>query len=150
MREILDGGWFIDIIRHYNIFGKIKRLFQRLFRGWDDSETWSLEDSFYNWLLPRLKRFQELNCCYPVNEEYDSFESWNNVLKEKIIELEYIIDYSYREWDFSERKYLDDEYLKSFEKWESFEDKELNCLAYQSLKKNFNKWFSENIYDLWW
>lgn len=129
---------------------RIKFLFQRLLRGFDDSETWSLDYTFYNWLLPRLKRFEELNICYPDNEKYSTFESWDNTLKEKITELEYIIDYSYREWDFPERKYLDEEYLKSFEDWESYDDGHKNCLAYQCLKNNFNKWFSENINQLWW
>jgi hypothetical protein len=37
-----------------------KFLFQRVFRGWDDSETWSLDYTFYKWALPRFKRFRVL------------------------------------------------------------------------------------------
>lgn len=27
--------------------GKIRRFFQRIIRGWDDSDTWSLDTTFY-------------------------------------------------------------------------------------------------------
>ncbi len=37
---------------------------QRLKRGFDDSETWSLTDTFANFMIPRLKRFMDVS--YPV------------------------------------------------------------------------------------
>ena len=33
---------------------------QRLERGFDDSETWSLRDTIALFILPRLKRYQEI------------------------------------------------------------------------------------------
>lgn len=33
---------------------------QRLERGFDDSETWSLRDTIANFIIPRLKRYQEI------------------------------------------------------------------------------------------
>ena len=33
---------------------------QRLNRGFDDSETWSLRDTIGNFTLPRLKRYREI------------------------------------------------------------------------------------------
>lgn len=33
---------------------------QRIERGFDDSETWSLRDTIGNFILPRLKRYKEL------------------------------------------------------------------------------------------
>ena len=33
---------------------RLKRLYQRLTRGWDDSDTWSLDYTLYQWLLPIL------------------------------------------------------------------------------------------------
>ena len=33
---------------------------QRMDRGFDDSETWSLRDTIGNFIIPRLKRFKEL------------------------------------------------------------------------------------------
>jgi hypothetical protein len=39
---------------------KIKFFYQRMTRGWDDSETWSLDYSLSKLILPRLLRFKEL------------------------------------------------------------------------------------------
>ena len=33
---------------------------QRLERGFDDSETWSLADTFANFMIPRLERYAEI------------------------------------------------------------------------------------------
>lgn len=33
---------------------------QRLERGFDDSETWSLRDTIANFIIPRLKRYEEI------------------------------------------------------------------------------------------
>jgi hypothetical protein len=33
---------------------------QRIERGFDDSETWSLRDTIANFIVPRLERFKEL------------------------------------------------------------------------------------------
>lgn len=38
----------------------IKYWWQRQTRGFDDSETWSLDWTFYIWMLPRLKRYFEV------------------------------------------------------------------------------------------
>ena len=142
------------IIHHiFNFNGhknKIKRCFQRIFRGWDDSEIWSLDDTFYKWLLPRLKRFRELNICYPGDEKYPTFESWDNELNDRIIELDLIIKYSYKEFDFPFKQFLDEEYLKSFSNYEHFDKHHLNKLSYDCLRNNWNNWFANNINNLWW
>ena len=33
---------------------------QRIKRGFDDSETWSLRDTISNFIIPRLERYQEI------------------------------------------------------------------------------------------
>jgi len=33
---------------------------QRLERGFDDSETWSLRDTIANFIIPRLERYEEI------------------------------------------------------------------------------------------
>lgn len=47
-----------------NKWDKFKRscrfFWQRITRGWDDSETWSLDYSLSKLILPRLVRFKEL------------------------------------------------------------------------------------------
>lgn len=48
--------------KFYFIKRSVKYFFQRLFRGWDDSETWNLDQSLSRLILPRLKRYRELYC----------------------------------------------------------------------------------------
>lgn len=54
---------------------RARRFFwQRRTRGWDDSETWSMDGTFAKLILPRLKRFKEVNCAHPCDltaEEWD-------------------------------------------------------------------------------
>jgi len=47
---------------------------QRMTRGWDDTETWSLDTTIADFILPRLKRFREVQHGYPHGE---TAESWN-------------------------------------------------------------------------
>lgn len=129
---------------------KIKYFFQRRFRGFDDSETWALDWTFYEWLYPRLKRFQEVNCCYPHN--YKSFEKWDNELKKRIEQLHKLLTTD--EFDFDELKYIPKKKmveLKEREKkfpggWKNT----YNSMAYYYCSQDFDKWFSKNVHKLWW
>lgn len=38
----------------------IRHWWQRRTRGFDDSVTWSLDHTFHEWILPRLKRYDEI------------------------------------------------------------------------------------------
>lgn len=55
----------------------VKFFFQRIFRGWDDSETWDLEYQFFAWLYPRLRRFSQITIVHPP--EY-TWEEWQEIL----------------------------------------------------------------------
>ena len=55
---------------------------QRIERGFDDTETFSLFITIANFILPRLKRYKEISKVHPVNM---TFEEWNLIL-DKIIE----------------------------------------------------------------
>lgn len=37
-----------------------RRLWQRITRGWDDSDTWNLDTTFAAYMLPRLRRYRKL------------------------------------------------------------------------------------------
>lgn len=131
--------------------GKIRRFFQRIIRGWDDSDTWSLDTTFYQWFLPRFKRFQELNCGYPCG--YETFEQWDNELKEKIYELEMLIKYMDDNKNFPINKYLTSEFIKEFDINENKikNNKSYhNLWAYTACLENFNNWFGKKINHLWW
>ena len=64
----------------------VKYLFQRIFRGWDDSETWSLDCTIAEFVLPRLKRFKELNIGFP--HRIESPEKWDEILDKMIFALD--------------------------------------------------------------
>lgn len=58
----------------------IKFFFQRVFRGWDDSETWDFEESFLKWALPRLKRVRKISIAYPKDFTEDSWDNFQDIL----------------------------------------------------------------------
>ena len=49
---------------------------QRIERGFDDSETWSLRDTIANFILPRLKAFNEITFSRPADLE--DISEWND------------------------------------------------------------------------
>ena len=83
--------FYVNFIKPRTWINTFKWLFQRLYRGFDDRQTWSLDWSLYVWLLPRLKRFKELNNGYN-DLKYESFEEYQNELQKRIEQLEFIID----------------------------------------------------------
>lgn len=133
--------FYNDWLKWSSLNQKIRFWWQRRTRGWDDSETWSLDDQFYSWLLPRLKRFNEVNGAYPF--KYKSYKSWEKELKNRIKQLEIIIKYKYTEWDFDDKYWLNQ--IKNKENKNN-----INSLAYYKCLENFNKWIGENINNLWW
>lgn len=62
---------------------------QRMQRGFDDSETWSLYSTFTSFILPRLKRFKELEVGYPSSM---SKAKWEKILSDMIMAFEYLDD----------------------------------------------------------
>lgn len=89
---------------NFNIWNKINFLFrkstyvyffQRRFRGWDDSDTWSLDYVIAKFIVPRLKRFKELKTGWPNNivgeSDKDCEEQWNQILDKMIRGFEWIL-----------------------------------------------------------
>ncbi len=123
---------------------KIRFFFQRLFRGFDDSETWDLEKEFYKWLLPRLKRFKDITKACPCNMEY---KDWKNMLSDRVAQLNCIVNID--ENKFQDRSYIPkQEYKKLLKRFGNSDI--LNNFAYDWCVNDFNKWFYENIINLWW
>jgi len=60
-------------------------LWQRITRGWDDSDTWELDFTIAKFVLPRLKRFKELNLLYPPET---TEEQWDKDLDDIIFAME--------------------------------------------------------------
>ena len=71
---------------------------QRRVRGWDDSETWSLDHSLAKHIAPRLKRFKALNIAYPPSMKP---EHWDRVLDMMIESFDLQSDPN-MDWQFEE------------------------------------------------
>lgn len=94
----------------------VKFLWQRITRGFDDSETWSLDYSLAKIILPRLKRFRELDPCFiPTDMTHDE---WNAILDKIIYAFEYAASDTRWEIGFgNEESARVDEGLKLFAKY---------------------------------
>lgn len=125
---------------------KIRFFFQRCIRGWDDSETWCLRQYFYMWLRPRLKRFAEIMCAYPGNDEYPTFESWQTELNKRVKQLDYLIEDN--DINFTDWSYIPKNRLKELKK--KHDTLGINMIAYDYMAKDFHKWFAEHCANLWW
>ena len=54
---------------------------QRVKNGFDDTETWNLDTTLARFILPRLKRFREVNIGHPA---YMTWESWCTLIDRMI------------------------------------------------------------------
>jgi len=89
---------------------------QRLSRGFDDSETWSLRDTIANFILPRLKRFKKVQRAFPADI---TAEEWDSIIDKMIISFEMV---KRDKWDVDLSKAREqlkkiDEGLNLFAKW---------------------------------
>jgi hypothetical protein len=131
-----------------NFFKKIfsKRTYrffwQRITRGWDDSETWSLDYNIIEYLVPRLERFRELHIDNPCDI---TFDEWNNILDEIIWSFKYI--------------YCVKDYGGKFEKkWIKDIEFDYDNMIYNKIDRdikwervlNGRKLFIQYFDDLWW
>jgi hypothetical protein len=76
---------------------------QRKERGFDDSDTWSLDHTLAKWLAPRLKRYKEVNI---IVGPTDKGRNWDQILDEMIATFEFlaseerwsVVDYRDKRW----------------------------------------------------
>lgn len=92
---------------------------QRMTRGFDDSETWSLDITIAKFLVPRLKAFKECNNGFPSRL---TEKKWNTIIDEMIEGFELYINKD--EWEFehdintrNEKYYKVNKALKHFSKY---------------------------------
>jgi hypothetical protein len=93
--------------------GAFKRFFQRLFRGWDDSDLWGLDLTCSEFMIPRLKRFKLVNDGHP--SEFTEQE-WNDVLDKIINAFELVVKDDKKDLSREER-ILSEEGLLLFAKY---------------------------------
>lgn len=98
---------------------------QRMERGFDDSETWNLDLTIVNFMIPRLKVYKEKTAGYPG--KLSNIEEWYAIL-DKIIE--------------------------GFELWTThfdWEVNDINTINENNMKVDEAlKLFAEYFRDLWW
>jgi len=86
--------WSIqDIIKHF---------FQRRIRGFDDRDTWSMDQTFAKYLVPRLIRFKEINNGYPTDTE----EEWDLILDKIIMTFKLIETNRDEMWSYDSPLYV--------------------------------------------
>lgn len=96
--------------------------------GFSDAETWSLFLVMAEFILPRLKRFREINQAYPANMTSDE---WDIILDKMIYSFEWTLENDAMSEDYMN---LSEEEKK--ENWEKH--------------KEGMGLFSEYFNDLWW
>jgi hypothetical protein len=71
----------------YNNWKRSARYFyQRVTRGWDDSDLWSLDHTMAKFILPRLKRFAKCTGGHPHDM---TSEEWENIIADMIFGVEW-------------------------------------------------------------
>ena len=96
--------------------------------GFSDTETWSLDSVIAEFVLPRLKRFKEVNNGYPGGDDM-TVEKWNAILDQIIFAFDWSLNHDQTKYENLSEK----------------EEKE-NWLRYEVGIEHFAKWFRH----LWW
>jgi hypothetical protein len=81
--------WLRRNMDWYTIKRRLRFLYQRWTRGWDDSDTWALDTTIAKFALPRLKRFVELNNGTPIGM---TEAQWDQRLSDMVYAMEYAAD----------------------------------------------------------
>lgn len=78
--EIMSHGW-MSKIKYFprKLVRKVKYFWQRRTRGFDDSDTFSLDWTIAQFIVPRLKRFKEIDVAVRVEDP-----EWNASLDKMI------------------------------------------------------------------
>lgn len=87
---------------------------QRMERGFDDSETWSLTDTIGNFIIPRLKRFKEVASFIPSGVESSD---WDIILDKMILSFELTVRNKGARIYTEEEKIQLEEGLDLFREW---------------------------------
>ena len=148
LTETVSDWWYTFVINPiHNVKYHTKWFVQRRIRGFDDREIWNIDNSFYKWLLPRLKRFSEKNVCYPCH--YKSMSAWQKEIINRINQLQLIVKFNYFEHEFpNPEQYLTKQEVEKLKK--TMDDGQIRYVAFEKCIENFNKWFGKNINDLWY
>lgn len=129
--DTLPYGWRIHRkccdIRRWCI-----RTYQRMRSGVSDEECWSLDNTFTNFILPRLKHFKKMERhTYPSDI---TPEQWEKILDELIWTFEYMTDGGESINPFPDLRKNGEELLSYLNREKTDEEKQI-----------MDKWFIKNI-----
>lgn len=117
----------------------------------DPKETWSLDVSLAKYILPRLKKFKELNNGYPGMDEVDTPEKWDEALDKMIQAFEYVIDWDEYWLDDPRYDYTDIMFGDNKELYESIvENKRMEDIRRLAAIKEGLQLFAKYYMSLWW
>lgn len=83
--------WLKRLFTYVYWYTIIKHWWQRRTRGFDDSETWSLDITISEFILPRLKRFRELHDKALHPPDTLSEDEWRDIMDKIIVAHELVI-----------------------------------------------------------
>lgn len=114
-------------------------------------ETWSLDVNLAKYIIPRLKKFKELNNGYPGIGEMDTPEKWDEALDKMIQAFEYVIDLDEYWIDDPRYDYTDVMFSDDKELYESIvENKRMEDIRRLVAINEGLQLFAKYYMNLWW
>ena len=114
-------------------------------------ETWSLDVNLAKYIIPRLKKFKELNNGYPGIGEMDTPEKWDKTLDKMIQAFEYVIDLDEYWLDDPRYDYTDIMFSDNKELYEGvIENKRTEDIRRLTAINEGLKLFAKYYMNLWW
>ena len=114
-------------------------------------ETWSLDVNLAKYIIPRLKKFKELNNGYPGISEMDTPEKWDEALDKMIQAFEYVIDLDEYWLDDPRYDYTDIMFGKNKEFYEKIKENKITEDIRRLAEINEGlQLFAKYYMSLWW
>jgi hypothetical protein len=104
-------------MHNHPMLRSIRYWWQRLTRGWDDSETWSLDHTFAHFALPRLRRFKEITIGCPAEL---TEEEWKDIIQEMIDAFDFFANRQFTIEPTEEEWARANEGMRLFAKWYNY------------------------------
>lgn len=120
---------------YWHIHRNVKFGFQRMFRGYDNSDCWAFKWNFIERNYKLIKHFKNNCVSYPCTM---TEEEWDKILEEMIQHLYMMDEYNVTE---SLKQGMPEDWKPDYKTvWEIMERH----------KDEFFKLFSKHFYNLWW
>lgn len=114
-------------------------------------ETWSLDVTLAKYIIPRLKKFKELENGYLGRDEMDTPEKWDEALDKMIQAFEYVIDLDEYWIDDPKYDYTDIMFGKNKEFYEKIKENKIteDIRRLAAINEGLQL-FAKYYMSLWW